>query len=194
MRRRSRSRPAQPPPPGGSVFVTVGTTQFDALVAAACDPVFASAVAECGFSRVLLQVGRGPMPGGVAPGGGEFRVRGVAYAAYALKASVAEDLAAAAVVVSHAGAGTVYEALRGGCQRLLVVVNPALADNHQAELARAMVAGGHCAAAGLGGGVIDARELADGLRAVAAATFKPLPPPNLAPFVALVDRLCGFAE
>lgn len=43
-------------------------------------------------------------------------------------------MSTAALVLSHAGAGTCLEALEAG-KPLLVVVNDFLADNHQLELA-----------------------------------------------------------
>ena len=49
---------------------------------------------------------------------------------------------AADVVISHAGAGSILEALELG-KRLVVCVNDALMDNHQAELATALEARGH---------------------------------------------------
>lgn len=52
---------------------------------------------------------------------------------------------AAALVVSHAGAGSIFEALRAG-KPLLVVTNSALMDNHQSELADALAAGKHLVA------------------------------------------------
>ena len=53
---------------------------------------------------------------------------------YDYKPSLAGDIAGAAIVVSHAGAGTCLECLEAG-KPLLVVVNEVLADNHQLELA-----------------------------------------------------------
>lgn len=46
------------------------------------------------------------------------------------------------LIISHAGAGTVMEALRLKKQ-LVVVINTLLMDNHQTELARAMADQGH---------------------------------------------------
>jgi len=235
------------PPP--TLFVTVGTTQFEACVRAACAPAFARAArARLGpAARVLLQVGRGafappagaeaaeawrasaPEAGagaGAGAGGGSgagagadswrFRVAGVAYEAYRFKATLAADVASAALVVSHAGAGSVFEALRAR-KPLLVVVNKALADNHQLELARALAAAGEGgeggggtgtgAAGGAGGGDGGGGELLRGpflawcepeglaaaLAALDAAALRPLPPARTGAVVAECDRLLGFA-
>jgi UDP-N-acetylglucosamine transferase subunit ALG13 len=50
------------PGPGGTVFVTVGSTKFDELIAAADDPAFADALRARGYNRLLLQVDRRTRP------------------------------------------------------------------------------------------------------------------------------------
>ena len=92
------------------------------------------------------------------------------------------------MVVSHAGAGSVFEALRAD-KSLLVVVNDTLAGNHQEELAEALVAGNH--AARTRGPVTDA-SVSLGFSSAARGGWVPLPPPDEARIVALADRLCGF--
>lgn len=92
-------------------------------------------------------------------------------------------VAAASLIISHAGAGSIFEALRAG-KLLLVVANEALMDNHQAELAEALAAQNylaHCTPGGL-------RE------AVAALpdAFAPYPKGDARPFAAAIDALCGF--
>lgn len=57
--------------------------------------------------------------------------------------SLSAHMAAASVVVSHAGAGTILEAIDLG-KPLVVVINSALMDDHQTELARAMALRGCC--------------------------------------------------
>jgi hypothetical protein len=44
-----------------TIFITVGTTQFNALVSAASSPAFLSAARALGYARVLIQHGRGPI-------------------------------------------------------------------------------------------------------------------------------------
>ena len=44
------------------VFVTVGTTSFDALIAATATREFANALEKLGFDELRLQVGRGKEP------------------------------------------------------------------------------------------------------------------------------------
>ena len=156
-------------PPQKSIFVTVGTTRYDALVACASHPIFLSTAASLGYSLVVIQHGHGPAPS-------PQPASQPAVSSYSLKASISPDMLASSLVISHAGAGSVFEALRSG-KRLLVACNPALADNHQQELAAAMALGGHCAVAG---DPLTPTSLAAGLREAATRSFHPLPPPDAA--------------
>jgi beta-1,4-N-acetylglucosaminyltransferase len=133
-----------------------------------------------------------PSPALAALAAGEVvtsRLHGITYEMYRLKPSLADDIGGAALVISHAGAGSIFEALRAG-RPLLVVVNSSLADNHQVELAEAMAARGHIL------GHCEPNGLAD---AVAGANLRggaPLPTPeaNLARFVDAVDSVLGFEK
>jgi beta-1,4-N-acetylglucosaminyltransferase len=155
-----------------TVFVTVGTTRFDALVAAASHPHFLAAAGRLGYDRVLIQHGHGPAPAAPAPAAAAAPSPArAALASYSLKPDIGADVRGAALVVSHAGAGSVFEALRSG-RRLLVACNPALAGNHQRELAGAMAQGRHCAVAA---SPLTPEALAEGLARASAASFAPLP-------------------
>jgi beta-1,4-N-acetylglucosaminyltransferase len=164
-----------------TIFVTVGTTQFTALVAASSSSAFLSAAHALGFSRVLIQHGRGPPPAACPP-----HASRAALDFYALKPDISADLRACSLCVSHAGAGSVFEALRAGLP-LLVACNPALADNHQEELAAAMAGGGHCAVARA---PLSAEGLSADLRAAVGAHFAPLPAATPGAFVRAVDAAC----
>ncbi|KAJ1627334.1 glycosyltransferase family 28 C-terminal domain-containing protein [Pavlovales sp. CCMP2436] len=162
------------------VFVTVGTTQFDALVGALVTPPLLAALGRMGFHRLRIQHGRG-MPPGDAPAGCGVRVE-----AYAFKLSLAADMDEADLVISHAGSGSILEAL-GRRKPLLVVVNEALMDNHQAELADELHARGHLVATrcdGLGRALDDWGSL---------GVLLPLPVAQPAPFCACVDALLGVS-
>lgn len=56
---------------------------------------------------------------------------------YRFKPSIQEDMKEADLIISHAGAGSIMEALRLK-RPLIVVINESLMDNHQLELAQAM--------------------------------------------------------
>ena len=110
------------------------------------------------------------------------QVKGLEVELYDYKPSLAGDIAGAAIVVSHAGAGTCLEAGR----LLLVVVNEFLADNHQLELAGKLKEEGYLEYT-TPSGVTDAFcSLAAGERAL-----QPFVPGDPAPFAAWLNNLTG---
>ncbi|KAG0289273.1 hypothetical protein BGZ96_007134 [Linnemannia gamsii] len=56
---------------------------------------------------------------------------------YTYKSSLREDMEQADLIISHAGSGSILEALRLN-KKLVVVVNEDLMDNHQQELGSAL--------------------------------------------------------
>ena len=125
-----------------SIFVTVGTTQFDALVERVCCQAALELLASRGVGRLVVQHGRSPppLPFAPLPEHPSFSLE-----CYPFKPSLRDDLQAADLVVSHAGAGSIMEVLELG-KPLLVVVNDSLMDNHQAELAGALSKRSHLVA------------------------------------------------
>ncbi|KAK4537339.1 hypothetical protein CDCA_CDCA12G3364 [Cyanidium caldarium] len=149
-----------------TVLVTVGTTRFESLI----DALGTAAVLrelrygwQC--EALVVQYGTGRAPAFVAAAKAlGMRVTAVAYV---------DDLRAlqerADVIISHAGSGSIFEALHLH-KPLVVVVNEALADNHQWELAEALAEQGHLLAA-------RCADLLPTLRAVRDTHWVPLSPP-----------------
>lgn len=113
-----------------TLFVTVGTTLFEALVAAVTTPSALEWMVENSYTHLIIQYGKGQKPS-LAPN------EKLTVVCYDFKPSLEHDMMAANLIVSHAGAGTVMEGLRLQ-KKLVVVINTALMDNHQTELASAM--------------------------------------------------------
>uniref|UniRef100_A0A7S4AM01 UDP-N-acetylglucosamine transferase subunit ALG13 n=1 Tax=Pseudo-nitzschia australis TaxID=44445 RepID=A0A7S4AM01_9STRA len=120
---------------GKNIFVTVGTTRFDKLVSAATSKVALEWMERQGFSSLTVQYGRGEKRR--LPSSPALEIQ-----TYDFRPSLTEDMERADLIISHAGAGTVMEALRMK-KKLVVVINTDLMDNHQTELAGAMAARGH---------------------------------------------------
>lgn len=99
--------------------------------------------------------------------------------------SLAALLGGAALVVSHAGSGSVFEALAAR-RPLVVVPNPILMDNHQAELAEHLARAGVAACA-----EPDAASLAAAVRALDPARLAPYEPGDPRAIAARLDRLMG---
>ncbi|KAJ1532447.1 N-acetylglucosaminyldiphosphodolichol N-acetylglucosaminyltransferase catalytic subunit alg13, partial [Cladochytrium tenue] len=69
--------------------------------------------------------------------GADGRETALRVVAFAYKPSIDEDMAAADLIISHAGSGTVLGALAAS-KPLIAVPNASLMHNHQVELARAL--------------------------------------------------------
>ena len=120
-----------------SVFVTVGTTKFDLLIETISQPEVLSVLEHSKYTRLLMQIGKGEYIPKVAD-----RKSGIAVEYYTLKDSIAYDIQQADFVISHAGAGSIFETLNAK-RPLLVVVNELLMGNHQLELAQHLAKEGY---------------------------------------------------
>ncbi|WJX71300.1 N-acetylglucosaminyldiphosphodolichol N-acetylglucosaminyltransferase [Trifolium repens] len=111
------------------VFVTVGTTSFDALVRAVDSENVKKELRVKGYTHLLIQMGRGSYVPTKSEGEGSLVVD-----YFTFSSSIADHLRSASLVISHAGSGSIFETLRLR-KPLIVVVNEDLMDNHQSELA-----------------------------------------------------------
>ncbi|KAF9573699.1 hypothetical protein EC968_008215 [Mortierella alpina] len=113
-----------------TVFVTVGSTRFDRLVALASAPSFRHLLHQLGYTQLMLQHGNSPIPqhSSTDPSSEEALL-----IPYSYKPSLQQDMEHADLIISHAGSGSILEALRLK-KKLIVVVNEDLMDNHQQEL------------------------------------------------------------
>ncbi|KAI9596304.1 glycosyl transferase, partial [Syncephalis fuscata] len=142
-----------------SIFVTVGSTGFDALVRTVTSAPFLHAAVRAGYQRLTVQYGRSKPTFTTAlssnssnnalhyhynPVTDETLIQWVEKeydssnkTEYDYRPSLAGDLRMADLVISHAGSGSILETLRWN-KPLIVVANTDLMDNHQAELAVAL--------------------------------------------------------
>ncbi|XP_038044184.1 UDP-N-acetylglucosamine transferase subunit ALG13 homolog [Patiria miniata] len=165
--------------PKKTVFVTVGTTSFDALVQVASSRQLCQQFQALGYSKVLLQIGRGvyePEP---------VSKRGFTVEYYRYKDSIAEDIKNASLIISHAGAGSVLESLGAG-KPLIVVINQLLMGNHQMELAYQLYLDGHLLYA-------TCCNLLEVLSELDTAKLKPFPPGDTSKFSNFLDKAMGLS-
>jgi beta-1,4-N-acetylglucosaminyltransferase len=118
-----------------TIFVTVGTTRFDKLIEGVTRPATLEWMKTNGYTDLIIQYGNGNAP--MIPSDTPVSIQ-----AYGFQSSLDHDMKAADLIIGHAGAGTVMEALRLQ-KRMVVVINTLLMDNHQVELASAMAKRGH---------------------------------------------------
>ncbi|XP_039204148.1 UDP-N-acetylglucosamine transferase subunit ALG13 homolog isoform X2 [Crotalus tigris] len=160
-----------------SVFVTVGTTSFDDLIAAVTSPEATQVLQDLGYRKLILQVGRGkecPDP---------FSTATLTLEVFRFKSSLSEDVKKADLVISHTGAGSCLEVLEAG-KPLLVVINDQLMDNHQLELARQLHKDGHLF-------YCTCKTLVEMLRSMDLSTLKPFLPGQPEKFGAFLDNVIG---
>lgn len=109
-----------------SVYVTVGTTKFDELIASVTEHCTLEALKRKGYTSMTVQSGNG-----------EFTIESsniMDISSYKFKPDIGPDMDKSDLIISHGGAGSILQALDHG-KPLLVVVNEQLMDNHQFELA-----------------------------------------------------------
>ena len=133
------------------IFVTVGTTDFDALVAAA------DALAASTDEPIIIQIGHG-----------EVEPRHARWLRFA--PSLDPYYEQADVVVTHGGLGTVTEVLRRGL-RMVGVSNPDRFDRHQDQILQAFEQAGHLV------WCRDLAELPAAIEQARQAHFVPYQPP-----------------
>ncbi|KAF9950345.1 N-acetylglucosaminyldiphosphodolichol N-acetylglucosaminyltransferase catalytic subunit alg13 [Mortierella alpina] len=157
------------------VFVTVGSTRFDRLVAAASSPSFLHLVHQLGYSHLTLQHGNSPIPPHTLTTPSEH----AHLTPYSYKPSLHEDMENADLVISHAGSGSILEALRLK-KKLIVVVNEDLMDNHQQELGSALHEQKHLVCTSVSG-------LEETLKAKEYDSLIPFPEPDPTRFANFLD-------
>ena len=143
----------------GNVFVTVGTTSFDELIEAMDSIDVIETLKARGYDSLFIQRGRGAYePKHIISSShscsseiskkftkkkkkneNEFVISIVDFLP-----SLDKVLKEASLVISHAGAGSVFEALSMN-KPTLVIVNETLMHNHQVELAETLADLGHVA-------------------------------------------------
>ncbi|XP_034487986.1 UDP-N-acetylglucosamine transferase subunit ALG13 homolog [Drosophila innubila] len=115
------------------VYVTVGTTKFDALIQVMTSEPVLCALADRKCRKLVLQHGNST-PVDEAELKLIAKKHIIEVEQYKFRPN-AEDIRAADMIIGHAGAGTCMDILNNG-KPGLIVVNDDLMDNHQLELAR----------------------------------------------------------
>lgn len=168
--------------PKRTVFVTVGTTCFDALVGMVNTREVREELFRKGYTHLLIQMGRGSyIPTKCS---GEDKCLDVDY--FTFSSSIADHLRSASLVISHAGSGSIFETLRLG-KPLIVVVNEDLMDNHQSELAEELAERKHLLCA-------HPQTLHQTIVGMDLESLVPYPPADATPVAKLINRFLGFPD
>ncbi|XP_010434781.1 PREDICTED: UDP-N-acetylglucosamine transferase subunit ALG13 homolog [Camelina sativa] len=164
------------------VFVTVGTTSFDALVKAVVTQHVQDELLKRGCTHLLIQMGRGTFFPTKCDGADGSLV--VDY--FTFSSSIADHIRSASLVISHAGSGSIFETLKLG-KPLIVVVNEDLMDNHQCELAEALEERKHLY-------YTRPHTLHQTLTKMELESLVPYTPGDGTPVARIIDRFLGFPD
>lgn len=151
------------------VFVTVGTTRFDALLASILSKDVQQVLLRKGFDEMVIQSGKSI----ICPSDLQSCLVKIEEQ-FDYKPSLESCIQEADLVISHAGAGTCLEVLGAG-KPLIVVINEELMGNHQAELANRLGQDDHlipCVCS----------TLVETLQDYSAGTLKPFSAGNISAF------------
>ncbi|TGZ82940.1 hypothetical protein EX30DRAFT_297087, partial [Ascodesmis nigricans] len=134
------------------VFVTTGATSpFPALLNSCLTPIFLSTLTRHNFTHLILQTQpidttTNPLHPVLSTPDPSSKL---VIQHFALTESLVPWVQSAELVISHAGAGSILDALRYD-RPLIVVPNPELMDGHQDELAGELGRLGYCVVGQLG--------------------------------------------
>ena len=163
------------------VFVTVGTTQFDDLIRLVCKTSILQAFHQHSYSHFVLQIGTGEYePPQQCP------VEGMILEYFRKKPSIREDMEKVDLIITHAGAGSLFESLRMK-KKVIAIPNESLMGNHQKELADVLDLDGNVVSSTVG----TFEELvtsSDKLFTQLLPQLSPLAPSNAQSFAQVVDN------
>jgi len=120
-----------------TAIVTVGSTKFDALIRAVDTVEFLSALRQLGIQKLKVQRGAGQHIPANLGSATQPTLDGLEVEVVEYTVDLPSQLQQAALVISHAGAGTILDCLMAG-RRLVVVPNEGLMANHQVQLGMAL--------------------------------------------------------
>lgn len=124
------------------LLVTVGTTKFDTLIEAILSEPVLKALIIAGYTEIRLQIGSAPETVREKARLLSSSLAHITLDVFDYKPSLELDIEWADLVISHAGAGTILDVLRGPMSvkgkldrpALLIVSNDTLMNQHQSEL------------------------------------------------------------
>ncbi|KAI0709308.1 glycosyl transferase [Earliella scabrosa] len=169
------------------VFVTVGSTRFDALVQTVLSEPVLDVLRNKGYRSLDIQCGDSDFDASLLRRDADDhwqRSGDPEASVWRFKPSLKEDYERADLIISHAGSGTIIDVLRLK-KPLIVIPNPTLLDNHQAELSDALAGLGHLRSSTVA-------DLPQAIEQLDASTLVPFPQFDGSRFRELLDEEMGF--
>ncbi|KAJ2137041.1 N-acetylglucosaminyldiphosphodolichol N-acetylglucosaminyltransferase catalytic subunit alg13 [Coemansia sp. RSA 678] len=127
-----------------SVYVTVGSTGFDRLIQTVSGKAFLQALSSQGFRRLVVQYGTSAHK--FEPPTTRSDTHGISIESFDYTSRPSQLIEQADLIISHAGTGSILEALHSGTP-IIIVVNRELMDDHQSEIAHELASSGYVAVA-----------------------------------------------
>jgi len=168
-------------------FVTVGSTRFDALVHRVLDPEALAALRKQGYRTLVVQTGNSvttPLPPLIGDAPQIVQLEGLQVEYWKFRPSLEDEYSKADLIISHAGSGTILDALRMG-KPMIVVPNPTLLHNHQQELADELAKERYLVSSTI-------RGLPDAISQFDKASLVSFPPYEGAKFAGILDETMGY--
>lgn len=163
--------------------MTVGSTLFDSLIKTVDDPRFVDCLKKAGYKGLHVQYGKGYVPTKITSKAG-FEVVQYSYKKNGWK----EEIDNAALVIGHAGAGTILDSLEAQ-KPIIVVANDLLMSQHQTEIANTMHKLGHLYVSNVSALLADLPRLLTGL-----ATLRVFPDSENTTFATELMNFLGAGE
>eukprot|EP01125_Pyxidicula_operculata_P011969 TRINITY_DN3922_c0_g1_i1.p1 TRINITY_DN3922_c0_g1~~TRINITY_DN3922_c0_g1_i1.p1 ORF type:complete len:403 (-),score=64.04 TRINITY_DN3922_c0_g1_i1:276-1484(-) len=114
------------------VLITVGTTKFDELIRSIDSVQFGQILKKKGYKGVHIQYGGSKEPKHI------INTSNFECQIFDYRPSLIDEIKNASLIIGHAGVGTIFEALEHE-KDTIIVPNPKLMNNHQAEITDALV-------------------------------------------------------
>ncbi|OAD52817.1 UDP-N-acetylglucosamine transferase subunit ALG13 like protein [Eufriesea mexicana] len=162
------------------VFVTVGTTKFDELIDTVLSSEVLKELSSKGYNDITLQIGRTLFIPDCTPRCGFINIE-----YFNLSRNIIEYIETTDLIISHAGAGSILDALENK-KNLIVVTNENLMDNHQLELAEQLYNDKHLY-------YCTCRTLLNTIQIMNFAELKPLVYERSKHIAKLIDQIMGFS-
>jgi len=109
------------------VVVTVGTTRFDDLINTILTPEILSTLSALNTTTLFIQHGASPLPHLPST---QIKIETLKYTT-----SMTREIQRAELIITHAGTGTILNALQEN-KKIVVVPNNTLMDGHQTQIAQ----------------------------------------------------------
>lgn len=170
-----------------SIFITVGTTEFNELISSIDNLNFINILHGLNCKILTVQIGRGIFPTKLQDTCDKNNIQ---YSCFRFKEDLYEVMKNSDLIISHCGAGSILEAMTLR-KSLIVIVNSTLQGNHQSELSDALAINGHCL-------TTLPRQLIDCISRIVSKETDiesftcPFPDPDYEIFPALVNDIFGF--